>query len=193
MSYRGGYFSKLREKYSDDQISKIISVTSNSTWYINAKCGVGETRTDPQSLIQRNSEYFYHSIKNNISKIIFDMGTSVKIIGFAMKAAVSDCCWLKAYSLKGSNNEETWNFIKYNNNNDLFHDNNDWHYYRTGIHKYRYYGIFQDPDVSLAGCKEAYFALHGVDFVEFPESKNTCKPRVPLFNKNILFCILIEK
>ena len=56
MSYRGRYFAKLREKYSDDQISKIINLTSNSTWYKNEKCGVGETRTDPQSLIQRNSE-----------------------------------------------------------------------------------------------------------------------------------------
>ena len=114
MSYPGGYFAGLREKYSDAEIAKQINVTSNTSRVETGCCGgVEKIMQYPYCLIQRNESNFYHSEMNKIAKIVFDMGSPFSLNGFAIKSLLSGCAWLKSYSFKGSNDGENWNLIKY--------------------------------------------------------------------------------
>ena len=187
MSFSGGYFSSLTDK---------ISVTSNSTWITDETCG-GSTlhRTDPISILQGNPANIYHSKQYQIANIIIDMKRKFTLTGFALRGNTG-CCYLKSYSFKGSNNNETWVSLKDNNNEDL-KSNYNWHNYTVPKSKYRYYGIFQDPDASKADCgSNYYFSLSGLDFISPNnnkwQGKGTCK-RFSMFKAHVFIYIFITK
>ena len=115
--------------------------------------------------------------------------------GFALRGTIK-CSWLKTYSFKGSNNNETWVSLKYNSNEDL-KGNYNWHSYTVPESKYRYYGIFQDPDASKSSYGSDYlFALSGLDFISPNnnkwQGKGTCK-RFSVFKAHVFIYIFITK
>ena len=194
MSFPGGYFSYLRSILSDAEISKRVTVSTNTTWRINKTCqGLTQTRTDPISIIQRDPTMFYHSESGKISKIVFDLGKRIKIKGIAMRGVPGDCRHLKAYYVKGSNKENQWNDIEYIDNNDL-KENYDWHNYSLPLSFYRYYGIFQDPVLSNSFSPYYYFALSGVDFIYASlNAFKTCNHRSSNAGMKVLLMILVAK
>ena len=196
MSFPGGYFASLREKYSDGEISDLISVTSNSTWMTQFSCGGSSVyRTFPIALIQRNAANIFHSKRYEIAVIIIDMKTPFSLKGFALRGT-QICCCLKSYSFKGSNDNATWNPIKYNSNIDL-NSNDNWHNYTFPKARYRYFGIFPDPDASLSACgSDYYYALSGIDFIKASDNdergKRTCRI-ISSFKVHIFIYIFIAK
>lgn len=193
MSYPGGYFAELREKYSDSEIINQISVSANTVWILNGPCGTAQYRTYPTCLIQRNIKNMYHSERGKVAEIVFDMGSPFSITGFAMKG-LSACAYLKSYSFKGSDNKINWNLIKYNSNDDLHHNNN-WHYYPVKKFRYRYYGIFQDPNASVSAFgSDYYFPLQSVDFTGSYKTvigRNTCVQRISSSKSSIIIGLLL--
>ena len=182
MSFPGGYFASIREE---------VSITSNSTWMRDETCGNSTFhRTDPISIIQGNASNIYHSIRYQISNIIIDMKTKFPLSGFALRGTIQ-CSWLKTYWFKGSNDNKTWVSLKYNSNEDL-KANYNWHKYTVPKSKYRYYGIFQDPDSSKTNCGSDYwFALSGLDFIS-PNIIGTCN-HASTFKAHIFIYIFIAR
>ena len=197
MSYPSGYFTELRKKYSNNKISKYIKISTNTSLLGPGTCGIANYINYPQCLIQGNESEMYHSEKSKIAKIVFDMNSPFILTGFAIKAITASCCWLQSYSFKGSDDNQNWNQIIYNNNYDLKNDNDNWHYYPVNVSKYRYFGIFQDPDSNKAYCADYYFVLHAIDLTGFAtlifNKGNTCKQRAETFKLNVFALVLLTK
>ena len=177
MSYIGGYLASLRKKYTEELIKNKVLVTSNATLDDISTCGIdGGYLTGPEAIIQMSEASIHHSKRYKVAKIVFDMKKKFSLNGFAMRGTIT-CCWLKSYSFMGSNDNINWNLIRYNSNTDL-QKNTNWYGYEVNNSRYRYYGIFQDPDSSKAGCGGDYwFSLSGIDFLKtnYYEEMMTCK------------------
>ena len=136
----------------------------------------------------------HHSDKYKITNITIDMKKRFPLKGFALRST-KVCCWLKSYSFMGSNDNTNWNLIRYNSNEDL-KNNIYWHAYSVNNSIYRYYGIFQDPDSSKAGCgSEYYFALSGLDFIKInndEREKGMCN-HATIFKTHIFVYIFIAR
>ena len=138
--------------------------------------------------------FIYHSKINEIANIIIDMKTPFSLSGFALRGN-AQCNALVPYSFKGCNDNKAWILLKYNSN-EYLRENYNWHNYTVPKSRYRYYGIFQDPDPSIANWKDNYyFSLSGIDFIKAntnERGKGSCK-RVSLFKMHVLIYIFITK
>ena len=165
MALQNGIISQLQNKFNDDEIIKIVSITSSKTYDLNGHCGGKSVwRSNANSLIQQNPNIYFHSDLQNCW-IIINFKKRASVTGIAFQASTVDCSNLQGFYLLGSSDGLKWNNITHEIG-PIIWKANEWVTFTFPQRIYQYFQFYQDPSKdSTVNERKHYFHISRIDFI----------------------------